>query len=165
MDRSSKSQLPADPVAFQVFNEIGIIEQLGRNRLERVLPDGLRMAQFTLLNHMVRMGDGWSPHRLARAMQVTKGAMTNTLRRLEARGAVRVDPDPDDGRGKHVYLTETGRELRQQCIAAVGPLLAELGADFADAEFEAVLPFLKKIRAWFDATRPDIPESPPPGAP
>ena len=41
---------------FQMFNEIGIISQLSSNRLERVLPEGMSIAQFSLLNHLVRLG-------------------------------------------------------------------------------------------------------------
>ena len=74
-----------DPISFRFFTEIGIIEQLARNRLERGLPDGLKISQFSVLNHLVRLGGEWSPARLARAFQVTKGAMTNTLQRLEKR--------------------------------------------------------------------------------
>jgi DNA-binding MarR family transcriptional regulator len=81
---------------FQMFNEIGIISQLSSNRLERVLPEGMSIAQFSLLNHLVRLGGSWAPSRLARAFQVTKGAMTNTLQRLDAQGLIRVATDPDD---------------------------------------------------------------------
>ena len=63
-----------DPPAFRLFTEIGIIEQLARNRLERGLPDGLKVSQFVVLNHLVRLGGEWSPARLANAFQVTKGA-------------------------------------------------------------------------------------------
>ena len=42
-------------IAYVFFNEIAIIDQLGRNRFERVLPDGLSMAGFSLLNHFVRL--------------------------------------------------------------------------------------------------------------
>ena len=45
-----------DPLAFRLFTEIGIIEQLARNRLERGLPDGLKVSQFGVLNHLVRLG-------------------------------------------------------------------------------------------------------------
>ena len=51
-------------VLFTVFNEIGIIEQLARNRFERALAtvaDGLRISHFSLLNHFVRLGDDISP--------------------------------------------------------------------------------------------------------
>ncbi|MEQ1783915.1 MAG: helix-turn-helix domain-containing protein, partial [Hyphomonadaceae bacterium] len=87
---------------FRLFTEIGIINQLSSNRLERELPDGMSLAQFGVLNHFVRLGGQWAPTRLARAFQVTKGAMTNTLQRLEAQGLVKVVPDPKDARAKLV---------------------------------------------------------------
>ena len=99
---------------FRMFNEIGIISQLSSNRLERVLPPGISIAQFSLLNHLVRLGGAWAPSRLARAFQVTKGAMTNTLQRLEAQGLIRVTVDPDDARGKRVEITEAGRRMRER---------------------------------------------------
>nr|MBC8240058.1 MarR family transcriptional regulator [Alphaproteobacteria bacterium] len=83
-----------DPLAFRFFTEIGIIEQLARNRLERVLPDGLKVSQFIVLNHLVRLGGEWNPARLAAAFQVTKGAMTNNLQRLEQRRLVQVLANP-----------------------------------------------------------------------
>ena len=39
---------------FRFFNEIGIIEQLSRNAFERVMPGGMKLSQFTVLNHFVR---------------------------------------------------------------------------------------------------------------
>ena len=38
------------------------------------------------------MGDGRSLARIARAVQVERPAMTNTIQKLEARGLVRVAP-------------------------------------------------------------------------
>jgi lipopolysaccharide export system permease protein len=73
-----------DPALFALLNEIGIIEQLARNRFERAQPDGLRLPHFAVLNHLVRLGDGRTPGQIARAFQLTKATMTNTLQRLEA---------------------------------------------------------------------------------
>ncbi len=142
-----------DPLAFRLFTEIGIIEQLARNRLERSLPDGLKVSQFGVLNHFVRLGGEWSPVRLAKAFQVTKGAMTNTLQRLEKRGLVRVSPDPRDGRAKRVAITEAGREMRVRCVQSVGPLLADLSSEVSDSEFAAALPVLEKVRKYLDTHR------------
>ena len=50
------SETNKDPELFLFFTEIGIIEQLARNRLESVLPDNMRMSHFVLLNHLVRLG-------------------------------------------------------------------------------------------------------------
>lgn len=142
-----------DPVMFRFFNEIGIIEQLGRNQFERVMPDGLKIAQFTVLNHFVRLGDDRTPAELARAFQVTKGAMTNTLQRLEARRLIRIRPDPYDGRVKRVTITKAGIRVRNQAIAALAPVMAELKERFPEAAFERALPFLSSLRAALDAAR------------
>ena len=66
-------------VFFEVFNEIGIIEQLSRAVLEARLPDGLIAPHFTVLNHLVRVKDGQTPVHMARAFQVPKTSMTHTL--------------------------------------------------------------------------------------
>ena len=94
---------------FNFFTEIGIIAQLSQTQFERLMPSGMTIAQFTVLNHCVRVGDGKSPARLAHAFQVTKGTMTSTLHRLEQKGLVAIHPDPADGRSKIVRITETGR--------------------------------------------------------
>lgn len=138
---------------FAVFNEIGIIEQLARNRFEQALPEGLRMPHFTVLNHLVRLGDGRSLVELARAFQVVKSAMTNTVQRLEARGLVEVRPDARDGRGKRVHLTPAGRALRERSVAAVGPLCADITRVLPPAGFAGALPFLRELRAALDRGR------------
>ena len=142
-----------DPSAFQVLTEIGIIEQLARNQLERVLPDGLKVSQFSVLNHLVRLGGQWAPARLASAFQVTKGAMTNTLQRLETRGLVQIVADPDDGRAKLVTITDAGRDMRVRCLECVGPMIGELSRQFPDKEFEMILPVLEKLRKYLDLKR------------
>lgn len=151
--KAQKRDETADPLAFRFFNEIGIIEQLARNRFERVLPDGLRLPHFTVLNHLVRLGDGRSPLQLARSFQLTKSTITNTLQRLEARGLIRVEPDPADGRGKLVFLTPAGRRLRQRSIAALAPALAEVEGLLGSEAMARALPTLQKVRAYLDAER------------
>ncbi|HZF77770.1 MAG TPA: MarR family transcriptional regulator [Acetobacteraceae bacterium] len=142
-----------DPPLFTLLNEVAIIEHLSRNRLERVLPDGLRASHFVVLNHLVRMGDGRSPARIARAVQVERPAMTNTLQRLEGRGLVRLAPDPRDGRGKLVHLTEAGRAAREAAVAAAEAAIAPIAAGLPEAEIAAALPVLRRLRAALDAAR------------
>jgi DNA-binding MarR family transcriptional regulator len=142
------------PIAFQFFNEIGIIEHLATTEFERVLPEGLSLAGFTVLNHFVRLNkDGEAPARLARAFQVTKGAMTFTLQRLEALEAITLEPDPQDKRAKIVRITPHGRALRDEAIGRLAPLLMELTGAFDPESFAAALPFLQQIRAYLDRRR------------
>lgn len=145
---------PADPTLFVFFNEVGIIEHLSRTAAGRVLPPGLSMAGFSVLNHMVRLGHTRRPPaRIADAMQVTRGAMTGTLRRLESEGWIVVEADPADGRAKAVSVTPAGRATRDAAIAALGPLFDSFLADADLAEIEAVLPTLQKVRKILDAAR------------
>ena len=104
---------------FGFFNEVGIINQLSTAILANSLPDGVHPSHFAIVNHLVRTGDGKSPVRIAGAMQVTKNTMTHSLKVLEDRGLITVEPDPEDGRGKLVRLTETGRAFRESAIRNV----------------------------------------------
>ncbi len=108
----------ADEV-FGFFTEIGIINQLSTAMFAKSLPDGVHPSHFAILNHLARMGDGKTPMRIASAMQVTKNTMTHSLKVLQDRRYIDVQPDPEDGRGKRVYLTETGRAFREEAIALV----------------------------------------------
>lgn len=151
-DRAPRAP-PTDPPLFALLNEIAIIEHLARNRLERLLPDGLRLSHFVVLNHLTRMGDGRSPARIARAVQVEPPAMTNTIQKLAARGLVRVAPDPRDGRGKLVHLTASGRAARAAAVAAAAAAITPIGAVLGEAEVAALLPQLARLRAALDAAR------------
>lgn len=138
---------------FRLFNEIGIIAQLSGNRLERVLPEGMSLAQFSVLNHFCRLGGAWSPTRLAAAFQVTKGAMTNTLQRLEAQGFVTIRADEEDTRAKIVEITDAGRSAREAAIRATGPIIMELAGLIPLADVKAALPFLEFVRKTLDENR------------
>lgn len=140
-------------VVFQFFNEIGIINQLASNRLERRLPHGLKLAQFSVLNHFVRLGGQRSPLQLARAFQVTKGAMTNTLKRLEGLGFIEVKPSPDDGRSKQVAISDAGRAAHGDALAAIAPDLRMLEDVLTTDLMSSMLPDLQHIRTYLDEHR------------
>ena len=138
---------------FPFFTEIGIIEQLSRSALERNLPQGLKISQFGVLNHFARLGGEKSPAYLASAFQVTKGAMTNTLQRLEKLGFIKIITDPKDKRAKLVSITPTGLSARDESIQSIGPMMAELLETIPAEEFDAAMPFLSKLRGYLDNRR------------
>jgi DNA-binding MarR family transcriptional regulator len=138
---------------FRLLNEIAIVAQLSGTAFERVMPPPLNLPQFVVLNHMVRLGDGRTPVDLARAMQVTKGTMTNTLGNLERAGYVSIHPDPDDGRSKRVRLTAAGREAREAAVRAVEPELQALAGLMPAGAAGAILPTLETLRRILDERR------------
>jgi DNA-binding MarR family transcriptional regulator len=106
-----------------------------------------------VLNWFVRVDDQATPGRLARAFQVTGGAMTNTLSKLSAKGFVSVEPDPASGRSKIVRLTPAGRRARDEAIAALGEDLSAFLDAFSEARLTKAMPLLREARAFLDAAR------------
>lgn len=140
--------------AFQALTEIAIIGHLADTALGQALPDGMSVAGFGVLNHFVRRSpDGESPSHLARAFQVTKGAMTYTLQQLEALKYVNIEPDPADARAKIVRLTAKGRRARDIGAESVRPGMVKLLELIGAEEFATALPFLVKLRQVLDAAR------------
>ena len=142
-----------DSIHFRILNEIGIINQLAQSIFERVMPEGMTLAQFTVLNHFVRLGGVRSPAELAQAFQVTRGTMTSTLQKLEMKGLIAIDPDPKDGRSKHVSLTAQGRSMRHQCIRRLEPEIKRLSELWPLKEAAPLLKPLGTLRALLDRVR------------
>lgn len=141
-------------ISFQVMTEIAIVGHLADTALSKALPKDLSVAGFGVLNHFARLHvESESPARLARAFQVTKGAMTYTLRQLEGLGYVRIDPDPGDARAKIVRATKRGLKARDAGVASVRPGMTALIEAFGAEEFARALPFLIKLRQALDAAR------------
>jgi len=113
----------------------------------------LKISQFNVLNHFVRLGNDSTPLQLASAFQVTKDAMTNTLKRLLDRELIMIRPDPKDGRRKRVFITEKGLITRDQCIQLLAPLFVILKKCLSENDFRTVIPFLQKLRKTLDEER------------
>ena len=141
-------RLNEDPITFTVFTEIKSIEQLANLRIQRALPKGLQVSHFAVLNHFSHLGGEKSPAQLAKVFQVTKGAMTNTIARLEALGCVQVRDDASDKRRKLVSLTAKGRRVREEAIADVTPVFAEVTKEFGRERLREVLPLLRDLRIF-----------------
>jgi DNA-binding MarR family transcriptional regulator len=143
----------ADPVAFRVMNEIGIIDQLGTTLFERSMPHGLTLPQFIVLNHFVRLGGERTPLALAQAIQVTKATMTSTLQRLLVKGFISSVPDATDGRSKRITITQEGRAAREDAIQAIAQHLSDMERVVGIEDMQAALPFLIKLRSFLDTQR------------
>jgi len=138
---------------FRLFNEIGIIEQLSRNMFEARLPPGFVLAQFSVLNHLVRVGDGRTPMAIAQAFQVPKTSMTHSLAVLERAGLIEIRKNPKDGRSKLVFITDAGRKFRLDAIASLAPDIERIAAAFPADKVMRLLPDLEMLRKFLDADR------------
>lgn len=107
----------------------------------------LREAHFRLLRfpgpHHTR------PTELARRVDTTKQALNPLLNDLEGWGYIRRQPDPDDGRGRVIELTERGRALLDTIRALHAEFEQELRARLGERRFEDVLAALREIAEAF----------------
>ena len=136
----------ADDIAVALFGELFMADQLARNRISKVLPRGMELSHFSVLNHLARVNDERTPAQLARSFHVTRGAMTNTLTKLERAGHVHIRPDWEDARQKFVAISPSGRSARESALAAVVPLIAEVVQAIGAERVRALLPVLRELR-------------------
>lgn len=135
-----------DRLAASLFAEVLIADQLSRNLISKALPRGMQISHFSVLNLLAHMNEERTPAELAAAFHVTRGAMTNTLSRLEWAGHVHIRPDWDDARRKLVAISPAGRAARDAAIAAFMPLIADVVRDIGPDRVRATLPVLRELR-------------------
>ena len=137
------------------FFDQSVNELMGRH--------GLARSSWDVLASLRRAGPPYelSPTELYRGLMRTSGAMTNRLRRLEQSGLIERVPDPGDGRGLLVRLTDAGLD-RVDTVAAEHMenerRLLEALDDRGRAELAA---HLRQLSRWFERHQPTPPQSGP----
>jgi DNA-binding MarR family transcriptional regulator len=134
-------------LAITLFSEILTADLLLRNRLSKVLPKGMEISHFSVLNHLVVVSGERTPAQLALTFHVTRGAMTNTLSKLELAGHVHIRPDWDDARRKMVAISPAGRQARTLAISAIAPMINQVVGELGTDKVRSVLPILRDLRA------------------
>jgi len=133
-------------LAITLFGEILMVDQLARTRLTKALPKGMELSHFSVLNHLDRTNSERSPAQLAKTFHVTRGAMTNTLHKLELAGYVHIRPDWDDARRKMVAISPAGRQARDAALAGMEPLIRDIVENLGDERVRSALPILRELR-------------------
>ncbi|CUH79566.1 MarR family winged helix-turn-helix transcriptional regulator [Tropicibacter naphthalenivorans] len=132
-------------LAISLFSELLTADQLLRARLTKVLPNRMEISHFSVLNNLARGGEK-TPAQLAKAFHVTRGAMTNTLSKLEMAGYVHIRPDWDDARRKLVSISPAGLSAREAALAAITPMIGEMMGELGEDKVRAALPVLRDLR-------------------
>ncbi|MCK0140190.1 MarR family transcriptional regulator [Aliiroseovarius sp. F47248L] len=140
------SESSVDTLSVALFSEMFMADQLARNRLSKALPKGMELSHFSVLNHLARLNEEKSPAQLAKAFHVTRGAMTNTLNKLEWAGHVHIRPDWDDARRKFVTISPSGRAARDAALHAITPIIGNMVTKIGTDRVRNALPVLREMR-------------------
>lgn len=136
----------ADALAASLFSEVFITDQLARSLVGKALPGGMQISHFSVLNLLAHVNEERTPAELAEAFHLTRGAMTNTLSRLEWAGHIHIRPDWDDARRKFVSISPAGRAARNAALSAFMPIISELVREIGADRVRGALPVLRELR-------------------
>lgn len=156
--RRERPDLDVEPLA--VLSRVSrLARHLALARRAAFAEHELEEFEFDVLAALRRAGAPYelSPGRLLTETLVGSGTMTHRLDRLERRGLVRRRPDPADGRGVLVRLTERGQARVDAAFADLlqreRRLLGSLGA----GQQATLAALLRTLTVPFD--RPEPPAS------
>lgn len=141
----------AEKLGIALFSEMLTADQLVRARLSKALPKGMELSHFVVLNYLAQHREERSPAELARVFHLSRGAMTNTLARLEWAGYVHIRPDWDDARRKCVAISPAGLRARESALRAIRPIMADAAREIGPDRVRAAIPVLREMRVRFGA--------------
>jgi DNA-binding MarR family transcriptional regulator len=145
----------------------GIVERI--HRLERFVDRAMQETldafdvshgEWKVLANLRRAGPPYrgKPGKLAKRLDLSSGAMTNRLDNMEERGLLRRLDDPDDRRGVIVELTDEGKRLWDDTVAAQAEKESIVSSALGDREKRELNELLRRLmQAFEDAHGPVIP--------
>jgi DNA-binding MarR family transcriptional regulator len=130
----------------------GLSRRIHRSMDETLAEFGLDSSEHKALSALAQAGPPYrsTPGKLAKRMDLSSGAMTNRLDRLEQAGLIRRLPDADDRRGVVVELTEEGRRLYQQAVGVQAKKEALVTAALNEREKKQLNALLRRLMLEFE---------------
>jgi len=123
-----------------------------RQATNALLPLNLELFEYDVLSALRRQGKPYSlpATGLARETDLSTGAMTNRVDKLEARGLVRRRPDKADRRGVIVSLTPQGKRIIDQALQLRLDAADESLRSLAATERKRLGALLRKLKREFE---------------
>jgi DNA-binding MarR family transcriptional regulator len=137
-----------DMAAYQVTARISRIGQhLARHQEDVFGRFGLNRGEVGVLSALRLAGPPHrlSPTRLSKGLMLSSAGITSRLDGLEGRGLVKRARDPNDRRAVFVELTDTGRALVDEAVAANTSSERALVADLSAADVATLTGLLRKM--------------------
>jgi DNA-binding MarR family transcriptional regulator len=130
----------------------GLSRRFKRSLNDVIAEHGLAYGEWEVLGMLRRAGPPFrrSAGELAKFSELSSGAMTNRLDRLEKEGLVKRLADPDDRRGVLVELTDAGQTKWLESAGAEAEREALIGAALTNREKEELNSLLRRLMLEFE---------------
>ena len=140
-----------------IVDRIGGINRRLKREMDVTLAEhDLTHGEWQVMANLFHGGEPFcsSPGELSADLDLSSGAMTNRLDRLEARGFVRRHPDPNDRRGVQVELTPEGRNAWAATANTQGRKEALIASALTDREKKQLNGLLRKLMLALEEREP-----------
>ena len=155
LDRLAATRSRKEIDAYQVTARISRIAlHIARHQEEVFGRFGLNRGEVGVLGALLLAGSGQqlSPTQLFQGLMLSSAGITSRLDRLERRGYVKRARHPSDRRGVLVTLTDAGRKVLEQAVAADAGGEQELLSALTKEDRRALAVQLKKLLAGLEPT-------------
>ena len=127
-------------------------KRLKRSMEETLAAFELNYGEWIVLGALRTAGPPYrrSAGALARILDLTSGAMTNRIDRMEAAGLIRRVPDPDDRRGVQLEITPKGRQLWEDAVGVQAQKEQLVASALTAREKEQLNTLLRRLVLSFD---------------
>ena len=129
------------------FLMVTLTRQWRRFVEEQLAANGLTDATWTPLLHLRAWGDGVTQKELAERVGLDGSSLVRLLDILEGKGWVERRADAADRRSKRIFLTAEGHQAVDNIRATMLEAERSLLQDLDEAEIEAMLGSVNKVRA------------------
>jgi DNA-binding MarR family transcriptional regulator len=137
-----------------IVDRIGTINRRIKKGMETILAEyDLTLPEWSVMSRLrlSSLDHRSSPGELATELEISSGAMTSRLDRLEQQGFVRRLPDPEDRRGIVVELTPEGMAAWDRAAAIAGRREAFFASALTKDEQRRLNVLLRKLLLAFEA--------------
>ena len=155
LDRLAATRSRKEIEAYQVTARISRIAlHIARHQEEVFGRFGLNRGEVGVLGALLLAGSGQqlSPTQLFQGLMLSSAGITSRLDRLERRGYVKRTRHPSDRRGVLVSLTDAGRKVLEQAVAADAAGEQEFLSALTKEDRRALAVQLKKLLAGLEPT-------------
>ncbi|WP_075995936.1 MarR family winged helix-turn-helix transcriptional regulator [Salaquimonas pukyongi] len=145
---------------YRFYRSADQAARLMRLSADRLLPDGLSLAQFELLDLLVshshppeedeQDSEGLAPAEAARKLGLTRGSLTSLLNQLVARKLAVTRAAPRDRRSKRIMVTARGRALHRDAMIGLSGFTSAMLTVFSRDRFSAVQELLDEFIRWLE---------------
>jgi DNA-binding MarR family transcriptional regulator len=158
LQRWKKSRSRVDFSPFEVVSRVLRAAHFLQSRLDRIAASyGLsHRGDLEVLTELELVGP-LTPSELAEALLLTTGGMTVRLNRLQELNLIQRQPNPRDGRGVLVRLTQAGQDLADDALPALLQAQTASIGSLPRSERNELIGLLRTLLIGLGDTSPSIP--------